>query len=331
MTDWKVGCEDQHQYNSPWNIAVPFDVDMSLSSEGIAGMLAEYKADHDLTFDEKLVAQEIRDYTSGYPFLVSRLCQIIESEQLTWDSEGVKKAVNVILMERNTLFDNMIKKLDEFKELKATLKRILLSGVREMYNPDEKYIQIATMFNYITNNDGQVAVACRIMETRLYNYFLAEKKTSAMFLHGQADKSQFVIDGYIDMSTLMKKFVDHMNETFNMDNDHKFLEENGREIFLTYLRPVINGVGNYYIEPQTRNHQRMDVVVDYLGTRYVIELKIWHGEAYNERGEEQLTGYLEYYNLQTGYLLSFCFNRNKKSGLLPPVKLNGRTLIEAIV
>lgn len=327
----KMRPEEQHQYNSPWNIAVPFDVDMSLSSEGIAGMLAEYKADHDLTFDEKLVAQEIRDYTSGYPFLVSRLCQIIESEQLTWDSEGVKKAVNVILMERNTLFDNMIKKLDEYPELKQTLKDILFSGEDKSYNPDKKYVQIAAMFNYISNNNGKIAIACRIMETRLYNLFISEDETTPLYRYALADKSQFVIDGYIDMPNLMKKFVDHMNETFNMDKDHKFLEENGREIFLTYLRPVINGVGNYYIEPQTRNHQRMDVVVDYLGTRYVIELKIWHGEAYNERGEEQLTGYLEYFNLQTGYLLSFCFNKDKKSGLLPPVKLNGRTLIEAIV
>ena len=34
---------------------------------------------------------------------------------------------------------------------------------------------------------------------------------------------------------------------------------------------------------------------------------------------------------QDGYLLSFCFNKTKKSGILPPVELNGRTLIEAIV
>ena len=55
------------------------------------------------------------------------------------------------------------------------------------------------------------------------------------------------------------------------------------------------------------------------------------GNAYNERGEEQLCRYLEYFGLQEGYLLSFCFNKTKKSGLLPPVVLNGRTLIEAIV
>ena len=142
-----------------------------------AGMLLEYKTDHRLDFDEKSVAQIIRDYTSGYPFLVSRICQIIDAEQFSWDKEGVLKAVNAILLERNTLFDNMIKKLDDYPELKQTLKGILFSGKTKSYNPDEKSIQMASMFNYIVNKDGKIAVACRIMETRLYNLFISEEKT----------------------------------------------------------------------------------------------------------------------------------------------------------
>ena len=327
----KIRKEDEHQYNSPWNIAVPFDVDMSLSAEGIAGMLAEYKADNSLTFDEVFVAQMIRDYTSGYPFLVSRICQIIDAEQYTWDKEGVLKAVNAILVERNTLFDNMIKKLDEYPELKQILKRILLSGEVCSYNPDEKYIQIAAMFNYITNKEGKIAVACRIMETRLYNLFIKEEEHSVFYKQGQIDKSQFIKDGIIDMAHLMERFVVHMRQTYKMDHANEFIEDDGRKVFLTYLRPVINGIGSYHIEEQTRDHDRMDVVIDYLGKQYVIELKIWRGNAYNERGEEQLCRYLEYFDLKEGYLLSFCFNKNKQSGLLPPVELNGRTLIEAIV
>ena len=327
----KMRPEEQHQYNSPWNIAVPFDVDMSLSSEGIAGMLAEYKADHAMSFDEKAVAQLIRDYTAGYPFLVSRICQIIDAEQLSWDKVGVQKAVNTILMERNTLFDNLIKKLDEYKELKQLLKGILFSGKKKPYSPDEKHIQIAAMFNYIVNKDGYVAIACRIMETRLYNLFINEDGEALLMNQGMADKNQFIHDGIIDMPNLLKRFSEHMNDTFNMDKEHQFLEDNGREIFLTYLRPIINGVGNYYIEVQTRDHERMDVVIDYLGNRYVIELKIWRGNAYNERGKEQLRRYLEYFDLQRGYLLSFCFNQKKISGLQAPVEICGRTLIEAIV
>lgn len=327
----KIRSEEQHQYNSPWNIAVPFDVDMSLPVDGITNMLAEYKADHNLTFNEKIVAKLLHAYTAGYPFLVSRLCQIIDSEKLPWNKEGVLKAVNVILVERNTLFDNLIKKLDEYPVLKEILKGILFSGNTKSYNPDEKYIQIASMFNYIVNKDGKIAVACRIMEVRLYNLFISEEENFSLYKQGQIDKSQFVKDGIIDMPHLMERFAVHMNQTYKMDHENEFIEDDGRKAFLTYLRPIINGVGYYHIEEETRDHDRMDVVVDYLGKQYVIELKIWRGNAYNERGEEQICRYLEYFDLQKGYLISFCFNKKKKSGLLPPVELKGRTLIEAIV
>ena len=327
----KMRHEDQHQYNSPWNIVVPFDVDMSLSAKGITDMLAEYKADHNLSFDEVFVGQMIRDYTAGYPFLVSRICQIIDTESYTWDKEGVLKAVNAILVERNTLFDNMIKKLDEYPELKQVLKGILFSGKLKSYNPDEKYIQMATMFNYIVSKEGKIAIACRIMETRLYNLFISEEENSSFFMQGQIDKSQFIKDGMIDVPHLLERFVVHMNQTYKMDHDNEFIENDARKVFLTYLRPVFNGFGSYHIEEQTRDHDRMDVVIDYLGKQYVIELKIWRGNAYNERGEEQLCRYLEYFDLKEGYLLSFCFNKTKQSGLLPPIEINGRRLIEAIV
>ncbi|MCQ2235098.1 MAG: AAA-like domain-containing protein [Paludibacteraceae bacterium] len=327
----KIRTEDEHQYNSPWNIAVPFDVDMSLSAKGIAGMLAEYKADHNLTFDEVFIGQMIRDYTAGYPFLVSRICQIIDAEQYTWDKEGVLKATHDILVERNTLFDDMVKKLDQYPELKELLRNILFEGKTRTFHTDEKYLQIGLMFNFLANNNGTVAIACRLMETRLYNLFIGENETSRIFSLGQMDKNQFVHDGFIDMRLLMERFCVHFNEIYRPEHDDQFVEDNGRKIFLTYLRPIINGIGNYYCEAQTRDLTRTDIIIDYLGQQYIVELKIWRGQSYNERGEKQLAEYLERYNQKTGYMVSFCFNKNKQSGLLPPVELNGRTLIEAIV
>ena len=76
-----------------------------------------------------------------------------------------------------------------------------------------------------------------------------------------------------------------------------FLEEEGRLYYLLYLRPIINGTGNYYIEAQTRDQTQTDIIVDYLGKQYVIELKIWRGDEYNKRGEKQLAEYLDYYHL----------------------------------
>ena len=327
----KIRTEDEHQYNSPWNIAVPFDVDMSLSAKGISDMLAEYKTDHNLAFDEVFVAQMIRDYTAGYPFLVSRICQIIDAQQYTWDKEGVLKATHDLLVERNTLFDDMVKKLDQYPELKELLRNILFEGKTRTFHTDEKYLQIGLMFNFLANNNGTVAIACRLMETRLYNLFIGENETSRIFTLGQMDKNQFVHDGFIDMRLLMERFCVHFNEIYRPGHDDQFVEDNGRKIFLTYLRPIINGIGNYYCEAQTRDLTSTDIIIDYHGQQYIVELKIWRGQSYNERGEKQLAEYLERYNLKTGYMVSFCFNKNKQSGLLPPVELNGRTLIEAIV
>ena len=47
----KLRPEEERKYNSPWNIAVPFKVDMSLHKDGIKNMLDEYKKDKNLTFD----------------------------------------------------------------------------------------------------------------------------------------------------------------------------------------------------------------------------------------------------------------------------------------
>ena len=97
-----------------------------------------------------------------------------------------------------------------------------------------------------------------------------------------------------------------------------------------YIRPLINGSGNYYIEAQTRSMGRTDIIIDLQGKQYVIEMKIWHGEEYNTRGEEQLLGYLKDYKLKKGYLLSFNFNKKKEIGV-KELHFKDATIIEAVV
>ena len=52
---------------------------------------------------------------------------------------------------------------------------------------------------------------------------------------------------------------------------------------LTAVKMLLN-----YIEARTRNDEQTDMIIDYLGQQYIIEMKIWHGNAYNERGEKLL-------------------------------------------
>ncbi|MDE5824602.1 MAG: 9-O-acetyl-N-acetylneuraminate esterase, partial [Lachnospiraceae bacterium] len=152
---------------------------------------------------------------------------------------------------------------------------------------------------------------------------------SSMCIRDRRDRSYFIHDGMLDMDTVMRRFVKTFTDIYGEENS-KFVEEYGRKFFLLYLRPIINGTGNYYIEAQTRDERRTDIIVDYLGEQFIIELKIWRGNEYNERGEKQLTDYLDYYHKDKGYLLSFNFNQKKEVGV-KEIRIGDKMIVEAVV
>ena len=183
--------------------------------------------------------------------MVSKICKLIDERcDQNWTKQGVLEAIKILLKETNTLFDDLRKKITDYKELKNMLYSILFQGESYPYNPDNFVIDIGTMFGFIKENDGQVVISNRIFETRLYNLFLSEELTSSVIYQtGERDKNQFVKDGILNMELVLEKFMIHFHDIYGK-NTEKFVEENGRRVFLLYLKPIINGTGNYYIEAQ---------------------------------------------------------------------------------
>ena len=337
----KLRDDEEHKQNSPWNIAADFDVEMSFSVKDIAGMLREYEADYHTGMKVSEQASLLYDYTSGYPFLVSRLCKLMD-EQLAgtdqfpdksaaWTKQGILEAVKILLAEKNALFESLIGKLNDYPDLKKLICRLLFQGQTIAYNADDPATDMLLMFGFVKVEQGTLQIANRIFETRLYNYFLTlpEVQNGEMYRLALWNKNQFVKNGKLNMKHLLEKFLEHFDDIYG-DRDEKFLEEDGRRYFMLYLKPIINGVGNYYVESRTRNQERTDLIVDYLGEQFVIEMKIWRGNIYHERGEKQLAEYLSHYHLDKGYMLCFNFNKKKKTGLTK-VQVNDKIIVEAIV
>ncbi|WP_029200326.1 AAA-like domain-containing protein [Oribacterium sp. NK2B42] len=335
----KIRDEDEHKENSPWNIAADFTIDMSLSAAGIKGMLDEYEADHHTGMDTGEMAKLIREYTNGYPFLVSRICELLDTEvekkidniKDRWSVRGLDEAVKLILAEDNTLFQSLTGKLNNLPELKASLRSILMEGIKLTWNPDQRDIVLMQMYGFIRNYNNSVRIDNRIFETRLYNLFLSEEemKNSVFFREGDLAKNIFVENGRLNVRLILERFVQTYHQIYGPLKE-RFKEKDGREQFLLYLKPIINGTGNYYIEAQTRDQKRTDIIIDYLEKQYIIELKIWHGERYNEAGEKQISEYLDYFGLTTGYMLSFNFNKRKEEGI-KQVHVGDKLLYEATV
>ena len=242
----KIRPDSEHQYNSPWNIAAAFKMDLNFSEKQIAAMLTEYEADSQTGMDVDEMAAEIYQYTDGYPYLVSVICKYLDEEVPdkrgfehigdVWTKQGIEEAVQILLKENVPLFDSMIKQLNLYRDLREMIKDILYQGKKIPYSPDIKSINIGVMFGFLKEKDGHAAIANRIFEMRLLNMFIAEEASkSTAFQYGERDRNQFIKDGHLKMDMVLKKFVEHFHDIYG-DNDEKFIEAYGRKFFLLYIK-----------------------------------------------------------------------------------------------
>lgn len=175
----KIRNEKDRVFNSPWNVAADFRVEMSFSAEEIETMLTDYVECTGINMDTRLIAEEIRKFTGGYPYLVSRLCKNIDEYlDKNWSLKGLEDAIRMALNESNTLFDDVIKNMENNPDLKALIYEILVEGREIPYHPIayEKGI----IYGIITERNGKLTIHNRIFESLIYDYLLAQEKMRGM-------------------------------------------------------------------------------------------------------------------------------------------------------
>lgn len=306
----KLNPGEEKKYNSPWNIAVDFSMDMSFSPGEIAQMLESYSADTGIELDIQEISERIYFYTGGYPMLVSWICKWIdESGGRIWTLQNVDNAEKELLQSDNTLFDDIVKNVENNKGLRDAITGILLDGIHLPCVKSDPVINLGLMFGMFSKRNSEVAIANIVFETFLYNHIIVGRLLS-QYMFGE-EESQFIANNRLDMEQVLRKFQELMKAEYR-NEDEGFIERQGRLLFLCFVKPIINGKGNYYVEPETRSNSRMDVVISYGDQEYIVELKIWRGQQYRKKGLEQLEGYLESRSSDKGYLISFSFNDNKE-------------------
>jgi len=308
----KIRDNKESEYNSPWNIAVDFKVDMSFSVDEIYSMLADYEKNNKTGMDIDLMAIMLREYTSGYPYLVSKLCYIMDEElEQSFNENSFEHAMRILLNEKNTLFDDLIKNINKHGYLFELLKILILNGKSITFNSDVH--SLGVMYGILKEDKAhKLRMDNKIFEIRIYNYLIALQELKKGIAFEYKYKTKFIDDkGDLDLELILTKFQELMKTEYRQV-DEKFVEREGRLLFLSFITPIINGFGFYFVEPETRESNRMDIVVTFNYKKFVIELKIWRGEKYAQEGRMQLCNYLEYQNLEKGYMVFFNFNKNKK-------------------
>ena len=319
--------------NSPWNIAVDFEVNMSFDPEEISTMLIEYENDHKTGMDVKEMSEQIYFYTSGYPFLVSRICQHIHNPKKLnkdWSIEGIRNAVKIIQEEKSTLSEDLYKNLHNNDQLSKLIKRMLLGGEKFSYNHGIPEIDLGTRYGYFTKDEDRgLVISNKIFENLLIEYFVDLNKISGELPIIMSVRDEFVQDGKFNMQACLERFAMYYPMIYS-EKSAEFLEKEGLLIFLMLLIPALNSKGSYYVESKTRNEERMDLVIAYGGEEFIVELKKWKGIKKHEAAYAQLNIYLESRNASTGYLLTFDF-RKKKQPKSEWIEYKGKKIFDVVV
>jgi hypothetical protein len=334
----KIRKDTEAKFNSPWNIAVDFKVDLSFSVNEIQSMLQDYSTEQQVTMDIPYFAGQLFYLTSGYPFLVSQLCKIIHEEVLPtkknrneWQPEDLEKAVQISLNTDNTNSDSLIQNLENNPDLYELVFDIIINGIEFSFNTGNPIILFGKIYGVLKEELGKAKIHNRLYEQRIYNYMASKMETAGKAKFNHFTARYLDETGDLDIKKVILKFQDFLKEHYSQ-KDRDFLERNGRLLFLAFIRPILNGRGFDFKEVQVSEENRLDIVVTFNNKKYIIELKIWRGESYHQDGIRQLCGYLDIHNESMGYLL--IYDLRKESGLIGKnelIETDGKTLFAAWV
>lgn len=313
---FKLRNPEDTQTNSPWNIAVDFKVVMEFYPNEIAYMLRQYSEAEGVTMDVEAISERLYYHTSGYPFLVSKLCKNIAEDILPtkenkteWTLEDVEESVQLLLKENNTNFDSLIKNLENNQDLYDLVYRIVIDGEVIGFNQYNAVISKGILYGIFKRN-GMVKIHNKVYEQLIYNY-MASNVEIKLKTENYNSFSQFQLpNNALDVQKIVLKFQEFLKQEYT-EKDQSFLERQWRIIFLAFLRPILNGSGYTFKETQISEEKRLDVVITYFQHQYIVELKRWYGQTPHEKGIEQLHDYLQKQNKNKGYLVIFEYKTAK--------------------
>ncbi len=333
----KIRSDDDAKYNSPWNIAVDFEVDLSFRPDEIASMLEDYTKNQGVKIDIPYFSGKLFYYTSGYPFLVSYLCKIIDENILPqknkreWEPGDLERAVQLSLTKESTNFDSLIKNLENNGELYELVFNIIMNGKTFSYNRRNAVIHLGTLYGILKEEERKTGIQNRLYEQLIYDYMSSKMETAGDTVFKGTGSSYIAKDGSLDIEKVIGKFQEFMKEQYSK-KDIGFIERNGRLLFLAFIKPIINGKGFDFKEVQVSEEKRLDVVITYGNRKYIVELKIWYGEAYHREGLKQLSDYLDRQNEAAGYLLIYDLRKEMgKAGKCETLKIDGKDIFAAWV
>ncbi len=308
VRDYKIRLRPEAQSlgtGSPFNVkAESFFIDR-FDTKDIASLLQQHTEATGQIFEPAAVAA-ITNLTQGQAWLVNALAYHIVNRLLDGDTTQavteamVLQAKEALILRRDTHLDSLVDKLKE-----PRVRRVVTAIINGSA-PDFDEYDDAILY---TRNLGLIAPAPPVRFANPIYQEIVPRVLSFGFQESIpqdiADPFWYIKGGRLDMDALLQafqKFYRRHSEAWLSKYDFR---EVGRQLLLmAFLQRIVNGGGSINREMAIGNG-RADLVVEYGGQTFVIELKLKYRSDSQQEGQEQLARYLSRIGQDHGYLLLF--------------------------
>lgn len=287
---------------SPFNIADQVKLP-PFSLKNVRDLYAQYTEETNQPFTDDAV-KTVYTETAGQPWLVNRLATILTVEirpetTETITQEDVAKAVEILLYEDNSHFDNITEKAKQYKE---TFMDVVFNGVE--YIPGDEEQSLLLTHGLIKAAGKDVRVGNPIYKKRFTQTFFRE-------VAAQTDVSSmryYLPDSRLNMERILTDFERYIARIgaaafYSTTNP---MEVTGKFQLTAWLYQFVSEESDeLYYESRT-GLGIMDIMLVYKKNKYIIETKINRYPGTAEEALEQLTEkYLLPEKVNHGYIVLF--------------------------
>ncbi|MDR1065578.1 MAG: AAA-like domain-containing protein [Oscillospiraceae bacterium] len=292
---------------SPFNIVTESLTLKNFTTDEIRALYKQHTDETGQVFEESAV-ELVYEQTCGQPWLVNAIAREVIEKQLGDDytrpvtSEMAEKAIQTIILRRDTHIDSLLERLKEERVRKVIEPIIMGEYVADRLSDDFQYVKDLGL---ISDSDRQLKPANPIYAeviARTLTYNVQETLAEDDDVH---QLPRYMKNGRIDMDYLMRDFQQFWRE--NSDIWVKRFDYNEAAphlILMAFLQRVING-GGQILREMAAGRGRLDLCIVYEGEKYPIELKLRRGEKSRSQGIEQTLRYMDVYGAREGWLAIF--------------------------
>jgi len=287
---------------SPFNIADQVKLP-PFTLKNVRDLYAQYTKETNQPFTEDAV-KKVFDETAGQPWLVNRIGTILTinikpetTARIT--EEDVEKAIDILLYEENSHFDNITEKAKQYKE---TFIEIVFNGVE--YIPGDEEQSLLLTHGLIKAEGKNIKVSNPIYKKRFTKTFFRESGA----IIDVSVKGYFRPDGLLNMEAILSDFEEYIMQigVNAFYKSQKPYEKTGQFLLSAWLYQFVEGgKGELRLETPT-GFGRIDILLIYHGHKYIIETKINRSSLDKtvEKAIDQLCGkYLLTERANEGYVV----------------------------